>query len=154
LFSSFELKGGGSVDGVPPFYFSNQNTQGLFLISLSVCLVHSGCAHEWIPDYVPEGYTEIGRTSMEGVMSIDYQDASGNLLFFISAPADNSLSVNNEDVEYWNEVLDGVEYYIFEGAAAGKYNAVICEIEEGQYRLSAEGVLPVDELIKILQSVK
>lgn len=110
--------------------------------------------HAWIPEYVPEGYAEIGRTSSAGMISIDYQDTSGNLLFFISSPSDNSLSVNNEDVEYRKEVLDGVEYYIFEGAAADQYNAVICEIDGRQYRLSAEGVLPVDELIKILQSVK
>lgn len=109
-------------------------------------------SNEWKPAYVPEGYSEIDKVISEELSFIVFQDNNGNQISFTFVPADGSVSVNDEGVDY-SRITDGsVVYHIFASKDALQNSSVVWE-QDGM-RFVLEGTLPKNELLKIAKSVE
>ena len=109
-------------------------------------------SNEWKPAYVPEGYSEIDKVISEKLSFIVFQDNNGNQISFTFVPADGSVSVNDEGVDY-SRITDGsVVYHIFASKDALQNSSVVWE-QDGM-RFVLEGTLTKNELLKIAKSVE
>jgi len=106
----------------------------------------------WEPAYVPGGYFEIYRNQQdEGISMLLYTDEDDKLLQFLYDSDENSLSVNNEGVVYGQEMKDAIVYHTFTAETDEYASSVVWDMDG--YRFCVAGMLPIDELLRIAQSV-
>jgi len=107
----------------------------------------------WEPAYVPDGYIEVYRNQQdEGISMMLYADADDNILQFLYDGDDNSLSVNNEMVEYGQVMKNEIVYHTFTAASDEYASSVVWDMSERRFCVA--GMLPIEELLKIAQSVQ
>lgn len=107
---------------------------------------------EWEPSYVPEGFTEDERYGDFGRLTIWYLDSKGNSIVFAYINQSDSVSVDNENRDFYEVEVTGTTYYIFESETSDKGNTVIWD-KEG-YRFTIEGQSPGGELLNTAKSVE
>lgn len=107
---------------------------------------------EWEPSYVPDGFTEDERYGDFGRRTIRYSDADGKAMTFTYISQSDSVSLDNEERSFSNIEMAGVTYYTFEAETSDKESSIIWDSDE--YRFTVSGQLPVEELLKIAESVK
>ena len=71
---------------------------------------------------------------------------------FSVVPADDSTSIDNEDIMYKQVVIDKVIYHVFEAEAVDENNVVVWEIGGRRYWLTS--TLETDQLLEVAVSVK
>jgi hypothetical protein len=113
---------------------------------------HGETAANWELSYIPEGFTEASKKLNENDMFIIYENGTGETLVFISIPADDSLSVNNEGVKYGQVLKDGVVYHTFEAESDAHTSSIVWDADG--YRFCVDGKLPMSELFRVARSVE
>jgi len=109
-------------------------------------------SNEWEPSYLPNGYSEIDKVTSAELSFIVFQDNKGNQFSFTYVPANGSVSVNNEEVDY-SQITDGsIVYHIFVSENGMKNSSIIWD-QDG-LRFTLEGKLTKDELLKVARSVE
>lgn len=109
-------------------------------------------SQEWEPSYVPEGFAEDERYGDFGRLTIWYLDSRGNSIVFTYFDQSDSVSVDNENRDFYEVESAGTIYYVFESETQDKGNSVIWD-KEG-YRFTIEGQSPESELLNIAKSVE
>jgi glutathione S-transferase len=104
------------------------------------------------PSYLPDGFIETDRVNENSFLSITYTGASGKMLMFICIPADDSISVNNEDVEYGQTTKEGIVYHTFSAENEDYMSSVVWDLAGNRYCVGAQ--LPIADLLAIAQSVE
>jgi hypothetical protein len=104
------------------------------------------------PSYLPDGFVETGRINENSFLSITYTDASGKMLMFTCIPADDSISVNNEDVEYGQTTKEGIVYHTFSAENEDYMSSVVWDLAGNRYCVGAQ--LPITDLLAVAQSVE
>lgn len=109
--------------------------------------------NEWRPKYLPTGYYENIVEKLGKSTNIEYVDSQGNIVYLSYRPEGNNtnISVDNENHEIESETINGQEAFIARATSEEFENGVIWSMEG--YTLSLWSKLPIDELIKIAQSV-
>lgn len=106
---------------------------------------------QWTLGYLPDGYVEIERLETEQLLEIYYQNDAGGFLAFGAMSQSGSLLVNNEGVQYHQQVIEGVVYHLFEAETIDNFSQVVWDAHG--YRFNVNGSLSVDELLTIAESV-
>jgi hypothetical protein len=109
-------------------------------------------AKHWALAYIPAGYVESDRLEMMNILSLDYENSDGGELSFNVIPSSDSFAVNNERIRYSQQLIQGTVYHIFEAEADAEVNRVVWD-HDG-YRFSVDAFLPIEELLKIAESVE
>jgi hypothetical protein len=104
------------------------------------------------PTLIPEGFVESSRVSYSNHLSLVYTDSNGEHLIFYCSPADNSISINNEGVEYGQVLDETVVYHTFAATSDTYENSVIWERDGYLFYLGAQ--MPITQLLDIARSVR
>ena len=107
----------------------------------------------WEPFYLPDGFVETERFGDYPDMTvIVYTNMNDNMLTFTEDSVENSLSINNENVEYRQVVYEGITYHTF-SALIERYSSSVVWDMSGR-RFSVVANLPMEELLAVARSVK
>ncbi|MDR2043921.1 MAG: DUF4367 domain-containing protein [Clostridium sp.] len=107
---------------------------------------------DWHPAVLPEGFYEVSRSQVNAILSIRYANATGDTVEFKCVPNTDSLSVNNENVEYAQILHSGTVYYTF-AAVLPEYTSAVVWDYDG-YIFMVSGYLSTDQLLEMAWSVK
>ena len=105
-----------------------------------------------VPSYIPEGYKL--RQAFYGDYSVDliYENIDNTDIQYGYGTKDGTeISINNERIEYSEEIINGVTYHIYEATVPDDYNTVI--FHNDQYIFMIDSQISVDEIVKIAESV-
>jgi hypothetical protein len=105
----------------------------------------------WNPSYLPEGFDETNKTQTGAITVIRYANSDGDLIEFAYVTADNTLSANNDGVEYGQSPRNGIVYHVF-SAKSDEYKSSVVWDTEG-YLFTLTGYLPTEQLLEIAWSV-
>ncbi len=106
----------------------------------------------WTPSYLPDGFMEESTNLLPGMFTTDYRNAENHRITLTVTQSDNSISVNNENVDYSILTSDKMTYHIFQSKLSDKYSTIIW-FSDG-YSLALDAMLPTQELLKIAKSIK
>lgn len=108
---------------------------------------------EWRPKYIPEGYLEIGVERMGNGTNIEYANDEGTVINFSYRPDgnDTTINVDNENHTIESKTINGYNTFIIKAKKDDFENGVIWK--KGGYTFYIWSILPVDELIKVMQSI-
>jgi len=106
----------------------------------------------WRPSYVPEGFAEAYALEDADLEMVTIMYRSGpERISLVYAPIDAALSVDNEELDYTELLVDGILFHVFQSASGDKGNRLMWE--EGSVRFYLTSTTPIDELILMAQSV-
>jgi hypothetical protein len=106
---------------------------------------------QWTLGYVPEGFVLTDET-MDGDFYIATYMNDVNLLFnYQYTPIDNSISVNNENLEYTQINYEGTVYHIFKSIDINYSSSVIWD--NGTQLFCVSGDISSDDLLKIAKNI-
>lgn len=113
----------------------------------------TGEKKEWQPEYLPQGYYENLVEKLGKTTNLEYVNDSDNTIYLSYRPEGNNtnISVDNENHLLESETINGHEAYIAKATKDDFENGVIWDMEG--YTFSIWSKLPIDELIKIAQSI-
>jgi hypothetical protein len=103
------------------------------------------------PSVLPAGFSEMSRIEEAGFVSINYTNADGVMLMFTCTPENDSLSVNNEGVEYGQLAVDGTIYHTFTAISGEYISSVVWDMGGSRFCIGAK--LPIEDLLTVAQSV-
>jgi hypothetical protein len=106
---------------------------------------------DWKLSNIPDGYVEIANEGASDCRTIIYQNEN-NLIAFNYASESQSISVNNENIEFSQIVENGIIYYIFSAENSDTESSVVWDFEN--YRFCLSGTVPVEELLKMSKYVE
>lgn len=108
---------------------------------------------EWRPQYVPAGYLEITVEKIGRATDIEYVNDEGNIIHFSYRPEDNDTTINvdNENHTIESKTINGYDTFIIKAMKDDFENGIIWSMEG--YTFNIWSVLPVEELIKVTQSI-
>lgn len=114
---------------------------------------NSGQHKEWRPQYIPAGYLEITVEKIGKATDIEYTSDEGNVIHFSYRPKENDTTINvdNENHTIESRTINGYETYIIEAIIDDFENGIIWSTDD--YTFNIWSVLPVEELIKVAQSI-
>jgi len=111
-------------------------------------------ARDFSPRHIPQGYMltheEFFEPHGESYTAI-YKNADGDMLVFGVDPP-GQVSVDNEYLVYYTEIHAGVTYHIHESHDGERESVIIWSMDGFAYSLY--GLVPVDELMTVAQSVE
>ena len=107
----------------------------------------------WKPEYLPTEYCENWAEKLGRVTNIEFVNDLDNTIFLSYRPEENNtnISVDNENHLLESVTINGHEAYIAKATNDDFENGVIWSMEG--YTFSIWSKEPVDELIKIAQSI-
>ncbi|MDR1328183.1 MAG: DUF4367 domain-containing protein [Oscillospiraceae bacterium] len=108
-------------------------------------------AVDWSPTFIPEGFSESSRAQFTTITVIRYADAEGEIIEFMYMPADDSMSVNYEHVDYGQTLHGDIVYHTF-AAETDEYKSAVVWDTDG-YIFNVTAYLPVEQLLEIAWSV-
>lgn len=106
----------------------------------------------WLPDYVPDGFTK-GATKSTFFMNVtEYENEDAERLSFDCGFRDAmTISTDNEYATYWIVNENDVEYHVYERTGEDNKSSIIWTRDE--YAMKVSGRLPIEELLRMAQSV-
>jgi hypothetical protein len=107
---------------------------------------------EWRPASLPAGFGEADRTQAGAITSVRYVNTDGDAIEFKYVTNDNTLSTNNEGVEYGQSPHGGIVYHTF-AAVSGDYKSAVVWDTAG-YLFTVTGYLPMEQLLETAWSVE
>lgn len=108
---------------------------------------------EWRPQYIPAGYLEITVEKIGRATDIEYANDEGNVIHFSYRPEENDTTINvdNENHTIESKIINGYDTFIIKAMKDDIENGIIWSMDG--YTFNIWSVLPVDELIKVTQSI-
>ncbi|MDF2486138.1 MAG: hypothetical protein K0R46_2306 [Herbinix sp.] len=108
---------------------------------------------EWQPEYLPTGYRENSNDKLGKATNIEYINDHDDTIYLSYRPEGNNtnISVDNENHLVESETINGHEAYIAKATNDDFENGVIWNMEG--YTFSIWSKLPIEELIKVAQSI-
>jgi len=106
---------------------------------------------EWAPSYIPEGFLETARDNFAGMLTISYENEN-TVIDFTCVVASGSISVDNENQNYFIVEEKDTTYHIFENREIGEMNIIVWDQES--YRFSIKSLLPVSDILQVAKSVE
>ena len=104
------------------------------------------------PSYIPEGFHEDSRSEPEAIATIIYRNEDGERIVFISMISSAYLAVSNDEREYQQVQINGIDFHMFLAVDEKPENKIVWESDNQRYSLSST-MLSIDELVKIAFSV-
>ena len=87
-------------------------------------------SRDWHPQYLPVDFIESEYIVMGEITQIIYSAEQGNEINLTIIQSNDSLSVDNDGVNYRQIQVDGIDYYLFE-ATDGKSDNTIVWLNKG-----------------------
>jgi hypothetical protein len=110
-------------------------------------------SREWMPGYLPEGFTATRANYENGDTERWYSDSNGRTVFFGAYTVGSSISgIDNGHADYTAIKRDGVDYRIFASNEMGYPSGILWELDSHSFILNAE--LDKETLLEIAQSCK
>jgi len=106
----------------------------------------------WHPSKLPEGFSKVSESQTDAIISIRYTNEEGSLILFKCVPNNDSLSVNNENVDYSQIMNDGVVYHTFTAISHEHQSAVVWDMDGFIFTVSSN--LPIEQILEVAWSVK
>lgn len=98
------------------------------------------------PTYIPEGFS----IAKEDELGADYENADGKRISYLQLPAGGNLLVDSENAE----TVDSINVNGQEGILIIKKGLLTLTWQDKDYIFSISGEFPIEEMMKIAQSVK
>lgn len=104
------------------------------------------------PGYLPEGFSEVDCWANEDSIEITYANKVFDEIYYWRKPAiGRTLSIDSEHSDYSTATINGLSAHIFTSNTEGYPSYVIWNDET--YSYSVDGYAPIDELIRIAESI-
>lgn len=109
---------------------------------------------EFKPGYLPEGYNEVLAEKLGEITEIEYANGLDGVIYMSYWPEthSNNISIDNENHIIESGTINGHEAYIAKATDDDFYNGIIWTMKG--YRFSIWSKQPIDELVKIIESIK
>jgi hypothetical protein len=107
---------------------------------------------DWYATYLPDGFYEQDILDLNDIVRIDYTNSEGVELRLRISTSEGSMSVDNEDKNYWQVTENGVNYHFFESLVSRKYSSVIWH-RDG-FGFEAYSTIPINEIYEMAKSVR
>ncbi|MFT4143728.1 MAG: DUF4367 domain-containing protein [Mobilitalea sp.] len=109
---------------------------------------------DWQLDYLPPGYKEDKIENLGMVTNVEYVNDQGQIIYFSYKPdgVNTNISIDNENHKIESTVINGNTAYIASATSEEYENGVIWGMKG--YTFSLWSQLPMDELIKIVESIE
>lgn len=103
------------------------------------------------PAYIPYGFIIQSHDNMDSTDIYNYVNSEGETIVFVSTPANDTISVNNEDVGY--EVIEAgdIDYHIFASPAEHGENSITFDANGTRFTITSS--IAPEQLLKIAESV-
>jgi len=107
------------------------------------------------PSWIPDGYTENLRSDSGHIVSIEYQNEDGFIVFFLytSDPTAVDIFVEQKDVEIQNVSINGRNGDLYLDHREGQANSIVWTSSDGKTMFLISAHLSGDELISMAESV-
>jgi len=110
------------------------------------------CASTAMPQIIPQGYELKESIGSGGLFMQVYANGEGTEITFMSSAGETSLSINSENVEVSEELVNGIFYHKYTALKDGVENAVVWE--NGGSRLAIFSVAPMEGIFLMAISVE
>lgn len=106
------------------------------------------CDYE--PDYTPEGYVVVSLEQDESGFSIRYESEGGQSWYnYHYSRVMGNLNIDSENGDISEEIINGTPAVVIQ-----KDDEIRIIIDIGAHRFCLEGVLPIEEAKKVMNSIK
>jgi hypothetical protein len=100
-----------------------------------------------LPQSIPVGFVLTNESQSATIKTFVYSNSDGRAIALTRVPADNSISVNNENVEYGQTIYGETVYHTF-AAINEDYNSSVVWDGDG-YRYCVRGTMPLAVLLEV-----